>query len=50
MFKDKITLEQALRLEAKGKITIADPAPESLGPVGDTGKTWKENFIATIQA
>lgn len=45
MFKDKITLEQALRLEAKGKITIADPAPESLGPVGDTGKTWKENFI-----
>ena len=45
MFKDKITLEQALRLEAKGKITIADPAPESLGPVGDTGETWKENFI-----
>ena len=45
MFKDKITLDQALTLEAKGKITIADPAPESLSPIGDNGKTWKENFI-----
>ena len=44
MFKDKITLEQALRLEAKGKITIADPSPESLGCIGPTGATWKENF------
>jgi hypothetical protein len=45
MFKDKITLEQAVKLESKGKITIADPSPESLGPIGDSGKTWKENFI-----
>jgi len=44
MFKDKITLDQALVLESKGKITIADSSSESLGPIGDTGKTWKENF------
>ena len=44
MFKDKITLEQALKLEAKGKITIADSSPESLGCIGPTGATWKENF------
>jgi len=45
MFKDKITLDQALILESKGKITIVDASPESLGPLGDQGKTWKENFI-----
>jgi len=44
MFKDKITLEQAVKLESKGKITIADPSPESLDPIGDSGRTWKENF------
>jgi len=44
MFKDKITLDQALILESKGKITIADSSSESLGPLGDIGKTWKENF------
>ena len=44
MFKDKITLQQAMKLEAKGKITIADPSPESLGCIGPTGATWKENF------
>jgi len=44
MYKDKITLDQAINLEKKGTITIADPSPESLGAIGDTGKTWKENF------
>lgn len=44
MYKDKITLDQALVLESKGKITIADPSSESLDPIGDTGRLWKENF------
>lgn len=44
MYKDKITLQQAIKLEKKGIITIADPSPESLGPIGTTGTTWKENF------
>ena len=45
MYKDKITLDEAIKLESIGDITIVDASPESLGPLGDQGKIWKENFI-----
>lgn len=45
MYKDKISLHTAKQLELTGHITIVDASPESLGPLGDQGKTWKENFI-----
>lgn len=45
MYKDKITLDEAIKLESIGDIVIVDASPESLGPLGDQGKTWKENFI-----
>lgn len=44
MYKDTIKLREALLLELQGIITIADSSSESLDPIGDTGKTWKENF------
>lgn len=45
MYKDKITLDEAIKLECIGDIVIVDASPESLGPLGDQGKTWKQNFI-----
>jgi len=45
MYRDKISLSQAMSYELLGDITIVDPSPESLGAIGDKGLTWKENFI-----
>jgi len=45
MYKDKITLDQAMHLESIGDITIIDPSPKSVGPLGDQGIAWKENFV-----
>ncbi len=45
MYRDKISLHTAKQLELTGHITIVDASPESVGPLGDTGKAWKENFI-----
>jgi hypothetical protein len=49
MFKDKITLPEAMSYESLGDITIVDASPESLPPIGESGKKWKENFI-TLQS
>jgi len=45
MFKDKISLSQAMSLELIGEIIIVDCSPESILPYPKVGKTWKENFI-----
>jgi hypothetical protein len=49
MYKDKISLSEAMSLELLGDITIIDASPESLPPFGENGKRWKENFI-TLQS
>jgi hypothetical protein len=49
MFKDKISLLEAISYESLGDITIVDASPESLPPFGENGKRWKENFI-TLQS
>jgi hypothetical protein len=49
MFKDKISLSEAMSLELLGEITIVDSSPESVTPFGESGKKWKENFI-TLQS
>lgn len=49
MFKDKISLPEAMSLELLGEITIVDSSPESLPPFGENGKRWKEAFI-TLQS
>lgn len=45
MFKDKISLSQAMSLELLGEITIVDSSPESVLAYPKVGKKWKENFI-----
>ncbi len=49
MFRDKISLLEAMSFESVGDITIVDASPESLPPFGENGKRWKENFI-TLQS
>jgi hypothetical protein len=49
MYKDKISLSQAMSYELLGDITIVDASPESLSPFGENGKRWKEAFI-TLQS
>ena len=46
MYKDKISLHTAKQLELTGHITIVDSSPESVTPFGESGKRWKEAFIA----
>lgn len=46
MYKDKISLTEAMSLELIGEITIVDSSPESITPFGESGKKWKEAFIA----
>jgi len=46
MYKDRISLHTAKQLELTGHITIVDSSPESVTPFGDSGKKWKEAFIA----
>jgi hypothetical protein len=45
MYKDKISLSEAMSYELLGDITIVDASPESLPPFGENGKRWKEAFI-----
>ena len=45
MYKDKISMAEAISLESLGEITIVDASPESLGPYSEYGKQWRENFI-----
>ena len=49
MYKDKISLSQAMSLELLGEITIVDASPESLPSYPKVGKKWKEAFI-TLQS
>jgi len=48
MYRDKISLPEAISFESLGDITIVDASPESLPPFGENGKKWKEAFI-TLQ-
>jgi hypothetical protein len=49
MYRDKISLPEAISFESLGDITIVDASPESLSPFGENGKKWKEAFI-TLQS
>jgi len=49
MYRDKISLSEAMSFESLGDITIIDASSESLPPFGENGKRWKENFI-TLQS
>jgi hypothetical protein len=49
MYRDKISLLEAMSFESLGDITIVDASPESLSPFGENGKKWKEAFI-TLQS
>ena len=49
MYRDKISLPEAMSFESLGDITIVDASPESLSPFGEEGKKWKEAFI-TLQS
>jgi len=49
MFKDKISMTEAMSLELIGEITIVDSSPESVTPFGESGRKWKEAFI-TLQS
>ena len=49
MYKDKISLSEAMSLELTGEITIVDSSPESVLAYPKVGKKWKENFI-TLQS
>jgi len=49
MYRDKISLPEAISFESLGDITIVDASPESLPPFGENGKKWKEAFI-TLQS
>ena len=46
MYKDKISLTEAMSLELIGEITIVDSSPESVLAYPKVGKKWKEAFIA----
>jgi hypothetical protein len=49
MYRDKISMTEAMSLELIGEITIVDSSPESVTPFSESGKKWKENFI-TLQS
>ena len=44
MYKDKISLTEAMSLELIGQITIVDSSPESLSPYPQVGQKWKDAF------
>ena len=44
MYRDKITLSEAMSYELLGDITIVDTSPESIPPFGENGKKWKQAF------
>jgi hypothetical protein len=45
MFKDKISLTEAMSYELLGQITIVDTSPESIAPYPKVGKKWKQAFV-----
>ena len=45
MYRDKISMAEAMSLELIGEITIVDSSPESVLPYPKVGKKWKEAFI-----
>jgi hypothetical protein len=49
MFRDKISMAEAMSLELIGEITIVDSSPESVLAYPKVGKKWKEAFI-TLQS
>jgi len=49
MYKDKISMAEAMSLELIGEITIVDSSPESVLAYPKVGKKWKEAFI-TLQS
>lgn len=49
MYKDRISLPEAMSLELLGEITIVDSSPESVSTYPMVGKKWKEAFI-TLQS
>ena len=49
MYKDKISISEAMSLELIGEITIVDVSPESLPPFGENVKRWREAFT-TLQS
>ena len=49
MYRDKISLPEAMSYELLGKITIVDCSPESVTPYPVVGKKWKEAFT-TLQS
>jgi len=44
MYRDKISLTEAMSLELIGDITIVDTSPESLSPYPEVGQKWKDAF------
>ena len=46
MYKDKISLTEAMSLELLGEIIIVDSSPESVLPYPVVGHRWKEAFIS----
>lgn len=46
MYRDKISLDVARKLQSEGHVIIIDASPESLQPLGTEGKVWKDNFKA----
>jgi hypothetical protein len=46
MYRDKISMAEAMSLELIGEITIVDSSPESVLAYPKVGKKWKEAFIA----
>jgi hypothetical protein len=49
MYRDKISMTEAMSLELIGEITIVDSSPESVLAYPKVGKKWKEAFI-TLQS
>jgi hypothetical protein len=50
MYRDKISMTEAMSLELIGEITIVDSSPESVLTYPKVGKKWKEAFIAFSQS
>lgn len=49
MYRDKISLPEAMSLELTGVITIIDSSPKSILPYPKIGKKWKQAFT-TLQS
>jgi hypothetical protein len=49
MFRDKISMTEAMSLELVGEITIVDSSPESVLAYPKVGKKWKEAFFVLYE-